>query len=130
MNSIEEDSRFNPAVKIKNLDNEKSSSKEKEVSELSTQDSAVGLSHDEPSVSPDQEKHSPCEQEDSMDVGDTFTMFENQIEEEPKGMEYVFSILNIEVTKQCRRGCMHHLFLVHLGSGEIFSLLCVLSSLS
>jgi hypothetical protein len=26
MNSIEEDSRFNPAVKIKNLDNEKSSS--------------------------------------------------------------------------------------------------------
>jgi hypothetical protein len=35
-----------------------------------------------------------------MDVGDTFAMFENQIEEEPKGMEYVFNILNIEVTKQ------------------------------
>jgi hypothetical protein len=106
MNSIEEDSRFNPAVKIKNLDNEKSSSKEKEVFELSTQDSVVGQSHDEPSVSPDLEKHNSCEQEDSMDVGDTFAMFENQIEEEPKGMEYVFNILNIEITKQYRRSYM------------------------
>lgn len=99
MNAIEEDSRFNPAVKIKDLDKEK-------VNESSDQGLAASLSqshdtpcdqglaaslnqsHNIPSLAC-QHDESPDEQEESEDFGDAFTMFENQAaEEKPKGKKY------------------------------------------
>ncbi|VDI49791.1 ATP-dependent RNA helicase DHX29 [Mytilus galloprovincialis] len=126
MNAIEEDSRFNPAVKIKDLDKEK-------VNESSDQGLAASLSqshdtpcdqglaaslnqsHNIPSLACQQDE-SPGEQEESEDFGDAFTMFENQAaEEKPKEPKIDLSQLDIrqfEYTRQQWTGKSPKQFLI------------------
>lgn len=99
MNAIEEDSRFNPAVKIKDLEKEKineSGDQGQTSTVIQSHDTpcdqgleaSLSQSHDKPSL-PCQQDESPDEQEESEDFGDAFTMFENQAaEEKPKGKKY------------------------------------------
>ena len=79
MNDLEKDSQFNPAVKINGLEKEKDNS-------------AVGQNNkpdcsSEMSQSADLGAHAQEEEDEPLDFGDSFSMFENQAaQEEPKGL--------------------------------------------
>ncbi|XP_071120000.1 ATP-dependent RNA helicase dhx29-like [Mytilus edulis] len=126
MNSIEEDSRFNPAVKIKDLEKEKineSGDQGQASTVIQSHDTpcdqglaaSLSQSHDKPSL-PCQQDESPDEQEESEDFGDAFTMFENQAaEEKPKEPKIDLSQLDIrqfEYTRQQWTGKSPKQFLI------------------
>ncbi|CAG2189992.1 DHX29 [Mytilus edulis] len=126
MNAIEEDSRFNPAVKIKDLEKEKineSGDQGQASTVIQSHDTpcdqglaaSLSQSHDKPSL-PCQQDESPDEQEESEDFGDAFTMFENQAaEEKPKEPKIDLSQLDIrqfEYTRQQWTGKSPKQFLI------------------